>query len=58
MLCWCFHKNTIQSLIFHIIEMDCFNAGTPGMKEALHKLMEERWPGEFVDRKWKQNFLI
>ena len=31
----------------------CFNAGTPGMKEALHKLMEERWPGEFVDRKWK-----
>ena len=31
----------------------CFNAGTPGMKDALHKLMVERWPGEFVGRKWK-----
>ena len=32
----------------------CYNAGTPGMKGALHKLMEERWPGEFVENgKWK-----
>ena len=32
----------------------CYNAGTPGMKEALHKLMEERWPGAFVENgKWK-----
>ena len=26
----------------------CYNAGTPGMKQALHELMQERWPGEFV----------
>ena len=26
----------------------CYNAGTPGMKQALHRLMQERWPGEFV----------
>jgi len=32
----------------------CYNAGTPGMKEALHKLMDERWPGEFIENgKWK-----
>ena len=32
----------------------CYNAGTPGMKDALHKLMQERWPGEFVENsKWK-----
>ncbi len=31
----------------------CYNAGTPGMKDALHKLMQERWPGEFVGRNWK-----
>ncbi len=32
----------------------CYNAGTPGMKDALHKLMEERWPGAFVENgKWK-----
>ena len=23
------------------------------MKDALHKLMQERWPGEFVGRNWK-----
>ena len=32
----------------------CYNSGTPGMKEALHELMKDRWPGEFVDiGKWK-----
>ena len=27
----------------------CYNAGTPGMKEALEKLLHERWPGEFTN---------
>jgi len=26
----------------------CYNAGTPGMKQALEKLLHDRWPGEFT----------